>query len=88
MEHFPNEVPVLKEDKDKLNQLMTEVMEILDKYPFNRPGISSCAITTMNRAKNSADETRRWVRLLWCQEEEGGAQCQALPIDLWGTVVS
>ena len=87
MEHFPNEVPVSKEDKEALIQHMSAVMAILDKYPFSRPGISSCTVTTMNRAKNSADETRRWVRLLWCEEEEE-AICPAIPIHLLDTVVS
>lgn len=65
---YNGEVPVLKEDKEKLEKLITDVNEILDKYNYSSD-YSCHMISAMSRAKNFSKDARIWIGLLQTEEE-------------------
>lgn len=65
---FNGEVPVLKEDKDKLEKLISDVNVILDKYDYSSD-YSCCRISAMSRAKGFSKDAKEWIRLLETEEE-------------------
>ncbi|GEM_PF-4502257 len=65
---FNGEVPVLKEDKEKLELLISEVNVILDQYDYSSD-YSCYRISAMSRAKGFAKDARKWIQLLETEEE-------------------
>ena len=59
---MPGEVPVSKEDKEKILAYWKKITEILDKYEwFSGP---TDWVTTMSRVKSAANTFTEWVNLL------------------------
>lgn len=60
---FKNEVLALKEDKDRLVELINEVYNILDKYEYSSD-YSIHSVTSMSRAKTAVSEAKQWISYL------------------------
>lgn len=61
---FSNEVLVDKTDKDRLVELLNEVNEILEKYPFETYD-GSHTVTNISRAKTFAKDALKWCGYLY-----------------------
>ena len=65
---MPGEVPVTKEDKEKILAHLKEITEILDKYEYSSEYVEW--ITTMDRVKTAAQEFSNWAKLLHLIDEK------------------
>ncbi len=65
---FNGEVPVLKEDKDKLEKLISDVNVILDKYDYSSD-YSCYRISAMSMAKGFSKDARKWIGYLETEEK-------------------
>lgn len=66
---FENEVLIEIDDKRRLINLVNEMKDILDKYPYydirDLHTHKLCPITLMSYAKNSVNDVDKWIKLLY-----------------------
>lgn len=66
---FENEVLIEIDDKRRLINLVNEMKDILDKYPYyeirDLHVHKLCPITLMSYAKNSINDVDKWIKLLY-----------------------